>query len=218
MNLVLGQQFIFGLSWLGALTLEAGGLRLSGERNSNLGFALAFRSVPPHRGFLASRPLTITSLSHQAESGRTFTMTTPVDVNGVGDAIDDRAVVQTSLDQFRGVPYIQTDLRITRPFNFHERWHVSPFIEMFNVFNRNNPGANFVTNLAALPTPVNNLANATAFCLNADCTQTQPITSLNQLPSACRGAGGLLWSRYDGWHSVRGPDRNPAKFLKQRRS
>lgn len=124
------------------------------------------------------------SLLSQAESARPFTMTTPVDVNGVGDALNDRAVVngvQTSLDQFRGTPYIQTDLRITRPFTFHERWRVLPFIEMFNLFNRNNPGANFVTNLAALPTPVNNLANATAFCLNAACTETQPITSLNQL-------------------------------------
>ncbi|MGA3202472.1 MAG: TonB-dependent receptor [Bryobacteraceae bacterium] len=124
------------------------------------------------------------SLLSQAESARPFTMTTPVDVNGFGDAIDDRAVVngvQTSLDEFRGTPYIQTDVRITRPFIFHDRWHVLPFIEMFNVFNRNNPGANYVTNLAALPTPVNNLANATAFCLNAACTQTQPITSLKQL-------------------------------------
>jgi outer membrane receptor protein involved in Fe transport len=124
------------------------------------------------------------SILSQAESARPFTLTTPVDVNGVGDAVDDRAVVngvQTALDQLRGVPYIQTDLRVTRPFNFHERWHVFPFVEMFNLFNRNNPGANFVTNLAALPTPVNNLANATAFCLNTACTQTQPIASLNQL-------------------------------------
>jgi len=28
---------------------------------------------------------------------------------------------------------------------------------------------------------VNDIANATAFCLNASCTQTQPITSPNQL-------------------------------------
>jgi hypothetical protein len=124
------------------------------------------------------------SILSQAESARPFTLTTPVDVNGVGDTLDDRAVingVQTKLDQFRGTPYIQTDIRITRPFNFHERVRVAPFIEMFNLFNRNNPGANFVTNLAALPTPVNNLANATAFCLNADCSQTQPITNVNQL-------------------------------------
>jgi Carboxypeptidase regulatory-like domain/TonB dependent receptor len=132
------------------------------------------------------------SVLSQAESARPFTLTTPVDVNGVGDTLNDRAVVngvQTSLDQFRGVPYIQTDIRITRPFKIGERVHVSPFVEMFNLFNRNNPGANFVTNLAALPTPVNNLANATAFCLNADCSQTQPITNVNQLRVPAGGLG-----------------------------
>ncbi len=132
------------------------------------------------------------SLLSQAESARPFTMTTPVDVNGGGNSLNDRAVVngvQTALDQFRGVPYVQTDLRVTRPFQFHERWRVLPFVEMFNVFNRNNPGANFVTNLAALPTPVNNLSNATAFCLNADCSQTRPITSLNQLRVPAGGLG-----------------------------
>lgn len=120
----------------------------------------------------------------QFESARPFTITTPVDVNGFGDAVNDRAVingVQTSLDQFRGTPYIQVDMRVSRPFKLGERFTATPFIELFNLFNRNNPGANYVTNLAALPTPVNNLVNATAFCLNASCTQTQPITSLNQL-------------------------------------
>jgi hypothetical protein len=85
------------------------------------------------------------------------------------------------MDQFRGVPDIQTDIRISRPFHFHDRWSVMPFFEIFNLFNRNNPGANYVTNLAALATPVNSLSNATAFCLNAACTETQPIASLNQL-------------------------------------
>ncbi len=120
----------------------------------------------------------------QAETARPFTMTTPVDVNGLGDTLDDRAVVngvQTALDQFRGAPYIQVDLRVARPINFHDRYSLMPFIEFFNLLNRNNPGANYVTNLAALPTPVNSLYNATAFCQNSDCTQTQPITSLNQL-------------------------------------
>jgi hypothetical protein len=120
----------------------------------------------------------------QAESARPLTLTTPVDVNGFGDSLDDRAVVngvQTALDQFRGTPYIQVDMRVSRPFTYHERWSVNPFVEFFNVFNRNNPGANYVTNIAALPTPVNNLANATAFCLNAACSETQPITSPNQL-------------------------------------
>jgi hypothetical protein len=124
------------------------------------------------------------SVLSQAESARPFTLTTPVDVNGFGDPLDDRAIVngvQTGMDTFRGTPYIQTDIRVSRPFHFRERWRVMPFIEIFNLFNRNNPGANYVTNLAALPAPVNNLFNATAFCLNADCTSTQPITSLNQL-------------------------------------
>jgi hypothetical protein len=119
----------------------------------------------------------------QAESARPFTLTTPVDVNGFGDTLDDRAVVngvQTTLDEFRGTPYIQFDMRVSRPF-VKERWQAAPFIEFFNLFNRNNPGANYVTNVAAFPLPVNNLANITAFCLNSSCTEQQPITSLNQL-------------------------------------
>jgi hypothetical protein len=125
----------------------------------------------------------ITALS-QAESARPFTLTTPTDVNGVGDPLADRAVVngaQTKLDQLRGTPYIQTDLRVSRPFTFRDRWKVTGFAEFFNIFNRNNPGANYITDISAFPTPVNSLANATAFCLNADCTSTKPITSLNQL-------------------------------------
>jgi hypothetical protein len=128
----------------------------------------------------------------QAESARPFTITTPVPVNGTGDSIDDRAVVngvQTPLDGFRGTPYIQTDLRVSRSFRWRDRYTLLPFIEFFNLFNRNNPGANYVTNLAALPVPVNNLYNATAFCLNASCSQTQPITSLNQLRVAAGALG-----------------------------
>lgn len=124
------------------------------------------------------------SLLGQAESARPITLTTPVDVNGFGDSLDDRAVingVQTSLDEFRGTPYIQFDLRASRRFNFHERWSVMPFIEFFNLLNRSNPGANYVTSLSALPTPVNNLYNATALCSNAGCTETTPITSFKQL-------------------------------------
>jgi Carboxypeptidase regulatory-like domain len=111
----------------------------------------------------------------QAESARPFTMTTPVGTRAVING------VETTLDEFRGTPYIQVDLRVSRPLTIHERWSVVPFAEFFNLFNRNNPGAFFITNLASLPVPVNDLANATAFCLNSSCTQTQPITSLNQL-------------------------------------
>ncbi len=123
----------------------------------------------------------LTTLS-QFESARPLTLTTPVDVNGFGDSADDRAVVngvQTALDQIRGTPYIQVDLRVSRPFHFGDRWTATPFIEFFNLFNRNNPGANFVTDISALPVPVNNLANATALCPTPACSV--PITSLNQL-------------------------------------
>jgi len=129
----------------------------------------------------------------QAESARPFTLTTTVPVTGLGDDFDDRAVVNgvpTSLDEFRGTPYIQADLRVSRPFYFHERWSFIPFIEFFNLFNRNNPGANYVTNVAALPVPQSQVAagNITDICTNPACTTTQPITSLNQL----RLAGGAL--------------------------
>lgn len=122
-------------------------------------------------------------LLSQAESARPYTLTTPMDVNGLGDPLDDRAVingVQTSLDQFRGAPYFQVDMRVARPFKFgSERWSLMPFVEFFNLFNRSNPGANYVTSVAALP--VNDPANVTALCINAACTQTQPLTNPNQL-------------------------------------
>jgi len=119
----------------------------------------------------------------QAESARPYTLTTPA---------GDRAVVngvKTTLDELRGTPYAQVDLRISRPFTFHDRWSVTPFAEFFNLFNRDNPGANYVTDISALPLRVNNLANATAFCLNADCTLTNPITSLNQLRTPAGALG-----------------------------
>ncbi|MGH9775933.1 MAG: carboxypeptidase regulatory-like domain-containing protein [Candidatus Acidiferrales bacterium] len=122
----------------------------------------------------------------QAESARPFTLTTSVPVNGLGDSFDNRAVVNgvsTNLDQFRGTPYIQADLRVSRPIKFRERISATPFIEFFNLFNRNNPGANFVTNVAALPVPQNEVqaGNITDVCTNAACTTTTPITNLNQL-------------------------------------
>jgi carboxypeptidase family protein len=119
----------------------------------------------------------------QAESARPYTLTTPA---------GDRAVVngvKTTLDELRGTPYIQIDLRVSRPFTVHDRWSVTPFAEFFNLFNRDNPGANYVTDISALPAPVNNLANATAFCLNPDCTLTKPITSLSQLRAPAGALG-----------------------------
>jgi len=112
----------------------------------------------------------------QFESARPYTMFTPFDVNGDGNT-NDRAVVngvQTSLDQFRGSPYSQIDMRVSRDFRINERVSVRPFAEMFNLLNRSNPGNNYLPDISAL-VPANQLANATM--LNSG----QPIRSLNDL-------------------------------------
>jgi hypothetical protein len=121
----------------------------------------------------------------QAESARPFTITTAdnkerIAINGV----------PTLLDQFRGTPYIQTDMRVSRPLHFGEKWTATPFMEFFNLFNRNNPGANYVTNIATLPVPAPEAAagNVTDICTNAECSASAPIKSPNQL----RLAGGAL--------------------------
>ena len=119
--------------------------------------------------FESARPITITNADN---TGRIY-------VNGV----------YTSLDQFRGTPYLQTDLRVARPIKVNERWQIYPFIEFFNLFNRNNPGANFAVNVVQLPIPasqmvpdpVTGITNVTSVCANSSCTQTTPITSLKQL-------------------------------------
>jgi carboxypeptidase family protein/TonB-dependent receptor-like protein len=123
----------------------------------------------------------------QAESARPFTITTAdnshrISVNGV----------PTSLDQFRGTPYIQMDLRVSRPIKVGERLEVRPFAEFFNLFNRNNPSANYVGNIAALPVQPADVAsgNATNICLDfPSCAQLQPITSLRQLEIPAGGLG-----------------------------
>jgi hypothetical protein len=121
----------------------------------------------------------------QAESARPFTITNEsntgrISVNGVPE----------SLDEVRGTPYIQADVRVTRPFKIGERWEILPFAEFFNLFNRNNPGANYVTAIGDLPVPAAEAAsgNITDICTNPACTSTQPITSINQL----RLPGGAL--------------------------
>ena len=120
----------------------------------------------------------------QAESARPITLTTPVGTRAVING------VESTLDEFRGTPYVQVDLRVSRPFRFQDRWSVIPFIEFFNLFNRNNPGANYVTDISALPNPVNNLANATAICSDPPaCTAYTPITSFKQLLVPAGGLG-----------------------------
>jgi hypothetical protein len=117
----------------------------------------------------------VTTLT-QGESARPFTL-------GNGS---DRAVikgVKTRLDQFRGTPFAQVDLRVSRPFQLGERVRLNPFVEFFNLFNRNNPANNFVADVAGLSVPRAQLAtgNVTDLCGDASCSTLIPITSLNQL-------------------------------------
>jgi hypothetical protein len=122
----------------------------------------------------------------QAESARPFTITNEdntgrISVNGVPE----------SLDEVRGTPYIQADLRVSRPFKIGERWEIRPFAEFFDLFNRNNPGANYVTAIADLPVPASEAAsgNITDICTNPACTTTKPINSINQLRVPGGGLG-----------------------------
>ena len=149
-----------------------------------------------HRLVIAARlelpyKIELTTVS-QFESARPFTIATPVDINDDGLDSNDRAVVngvQTRLDQFRGTPYQQIDLRISRDFRVGERIVIKPFAEFFNLLNRQNPGNNFVGDVSALPfVPPDELANVQHICLNADCSSTRPISGPNEL----KLAGGAL--------------------------
>ncbi|MGI9071405.1 MAG: carboxypeptidase regulatory-like domain-containing protein [Bryobacteraceae bacterium] len=114
----------------------------------------------------------------QFESARPFTLVTPIDVNHDGDPNDDRAIVngrQTSLDEFRGKPYMQVDLRVSRPLRFAERYELRPFVESFNLFNRTNPGNNYTGGVDQLHLPPDQLANVTQVCLDADCRSRRPV-------------------------------------------
>lgn len=107
---------------------------------------------------------------------------------GIGLFFNDLA--QTGLDAFRGTPYIQVDMRVSRPITFNERWSLIPFTEFFNLFDRNNPGPNYVANIAALPAPVDNPSNPTRICSNPpSCTHSAPITRLKQLEIPAGGFG-----------------------------
>jgi hypothetical protein len=66
-----------------------------------------------------------------------------------------------------------------------------PFAEFFNLFNRNNPGANYVTNVASLPVPSAQAqtGDISSVCTNQDCSGTRPITTLNQLAVPAGGLG-----------------------------
>jgi hypothetical protein len=130
--------------------------------------------------------LEVTTLT-QAESARPFTITTADDSQRI--SVNGKP---TALDAFRGTPYIQVDLRITRPFKFGDRWEVRPFAEFFNLFNRSNPGNNYVGNISLLPLPPSDIASGDATNLCVDfptCSQVRPITSLKQLEFPAGGLG-----------------------------
>jgi hypothetical protein len=128
------------------------------------------------------------STINQIESARPITITDAGNAQRIYVQLSGQSPVYTSLDEFRGTPYIQSDLRVTRPVKIGERWQIDPFIEFFNLFNRNNPGANFAVNVVQLPIPQAQMApNAlgqtivSQVCTNASCSQTANLTSLKQL-------------------------------------
>jgi hypothetical protein len=120
----------------------------------------------------------------QVESARPITITTADNSNRISVQFPtDPQPVLTSLDEFRGTPYIQVDMRVSRPIKINERWQVNPFMEFFNLFNRNNSGANYVANIADLPVPQSDMTSGIVsdICTVADCSQMVPLTSLKQL-------------------------------------
>ncbi len=128
------------------------------------------------------------STINQVESARPITITNANNTGRIWVALNNGPAAYTGLDIFRGTPYIQSDLRVTRPFKIGERWQINPFAEFFNIFNRNNPGANYAVNVVQLPVPLSQTVPnqygqtiVSSICTNAACTQTAPITSLKQL-------------------------------------
>ena len=121
----------------------------------------------------------------QFESARPFTLGTGVDINGDGVA-NDRAVINgqpTTLDQFRGTPFAQVDLRVSRNIKLSDRMTLRPFIEFFNLLNRQNPGNNYVGDIAALPVPAAEVeaGNVTHICADAACSVLTPITNVKNV-------------------------------------
>ena len=139
-----------------------------------------------HRAVLAAtwhapRKIELSTVA-QAESARPFTITTAdnagrIAINGVPTSSTNSAALPTSK------PICASAGR--------SRWETmdaTPFVEFFNLFNRNNPGANYVTNIASLPVPAGEAqaGNVTDICSNADCSATR--RSAAQTSCAMRGA------------------------------
>jgi hypothetical protein len=142
------------------------------------------------------------STVNQFESARPFTITDAANAERIYIQLSGQAQpAYTSLDEFRGRAYIQSDLRVARPVKISERWNIYPFIELFNLFNRNNPGANYAANVAQLPVPPEDMAPNSLgqtvvgrVCLGANasnCTLSNsvPLTSLKQIEIPEGGLG-----------------------------
>ena len=115
---------------------------------------------------------------NQFESARPITITNANNTDRIWLQFNGQSQpVYTSLDEFRGTPYIQSDLRVTRPFRINERWRIDPFLEFFNMFNRNNPGANYAVNIVQIPAEFTSSGAVDGIC-NPNCV---PLTSLKQL-------------------------------------
>ena len=122
----------------------------------------------------------------QAESARPFTIVNATNTGRIFLLFSGQSQpVYEPLDELRGTPYIQTDLRVARPIKVNERWEIYPFAEFFNLFNRNNTGANYVTSITLLPVTFDSSNGAVNGVCNPNCV---PLTSINQL----RLAGGAL--------------------------
>ena len=118
------------------------------------------------------------STINQFESARPITITNADNTDRISVSLNNGPDMYTSLDEFRGTPYLQSDLRVTRPININERWRIDPFVEFFNLFNRNNPGANFAVNIAQIPGAQFDAGGAVNGICNPNCV---PLTSLKQL-------------------------------------
>ena len=133
------------------------------------------------------------STINQVESARPITITNANNTARIWVSLNNGPAAYTGLDIFRGTPYIQSDLRVARPIKLKERWELYPFAEFFNIFNRNNPGANYAVNVVQLPVPqlqmapnANGQTIVSSYCPGGSpetCTQAAsvPLTSLNQL-------------------------------------
>jgi hypothetical protein len=115
---------------------------------------------------------------NQFESARPITITTADNSGRISISLNNGPDLYTSLDEFRGRPYMQSDLRVTRPIKINERWRVDPFVEFFNLFDRNNPGANFAVNISQIPGVQFDTNGAVNAICNPNCA---PLTSLKQL-------------------------------------